>query len=219
MTTLQQIGHLLRWEFKAELRQPAAVGSVLLYITVTTTIVYLALRTFTADTFNALLWVVLFFGSLVATGRSFLREGGRRHLYYYQLTSPEALLGAKLIYNTVLIWIVSGLSYALLALFARERFLTSTPVFLAAVGLGGLGLAGVLSFVAAISARAGGNGTLMAVLSLPLLTPLLYLLISLGDVAFGVDEDPVQTVISYLIAIDLIIVAVAIALFAGVWRD
>ncbi|OAV45877.1 hypothetical protein A3850_010300 [Lewinella sp. 4G2] len=219
MTTLEQIAHLLRWEIKTEWRDRSAISSVFLYVAVTATIVYLAITNFSAMTFNAVLWIVLFFGALVASGRSFLREGGRRHLYYYQLASPEALLASKWIYNTLIIWIVSGLSYGILTFFARESYLFETGAFLAAIGLGGIGLSAVLTFVAAISARAGGNGTLMAILSLPLLTPLLYLLVNLGGNAFGLTSGQAGSIIIYLAALDLIGLAVGLVLFPFVWRD
>ena len=211
--------HLLKWELKAEWRNRTAFSAVLLYVAVTVTIVYLAVTNFSAMTFNALLWVVLFFGALVASGRSFLREGGRRHLYYYQLASPEALLVSKTIYNTLVIWLVSGLSYLLLSFFAGEGFLFEGWVLIGALGLGGVGLSAVLTFVAAISARAGGNGTLMAVLSLPLLTPLLYLLVNLGGEAFGLMSGRADDLLWYVLALDLVGLAAGLVLFPFVWRD
>ena len=219
MTTVQQVIHLLKWELKAEWRNRTAFSSVLLYVVVTVTIVYLAVTNFSAMTFNAVLWIVLFFGALVASGRSFLREGGRRHLYYYQLASPEALLVSKLIYNTIVIWLVSGLSYTLLSFFAGDGFLFEPTALYAAIGLGGVGLSAVLTFVAAISARAGGNGTLLAVLSLPLLTPLLYLLVNLGGEAFGLLSGRAGDIMLYLVALDLVGVAAGLVLFPFVWRD
>ena len=219
MTTLQQILRLLQWELRTEWRNRSAISSVFLYVAVTATIVYLAITNFSAMTFNAVLWIVLFFGALVASGRSFLREGGTRHLYYYQLASPEALLVSKWLYNTLVIWVISGLSYALLTFFARQSFLFETELFVAALGLGGIGLAAILTFVAAISARAGGNGTLMAILSLPLLTPLLYLLVNLGGEAFGLMSGQAEGILLYLAALDLIGLAVGLVLFPFVWRD
>ncbi len=219
MTTIQQVGHLLRWEFRQEMRSRASLSSVGLYVVVTCTIVYLALTNFSAMTFNAVLWIVLFFGALVASGRSFLREGGRRHYYYYQLAPPEALLASKFIWNTLIIWVVSGLSYLILRFFARESFLFEAGSLMAAVALGGVGLSAVLTFVAAIAARAGGNSTLMAVLALPLLTPLLFLLTNLGGDAFGLTSGGTSSTIVYLLALDLMLLAVGLVLFPFVWRD
>ena len=220
MALLRQIYKLLRWELALEWRDKFALGSVLLYVVATVVIVYLALlQGLNADTFNALYWIILFFGATVAAGRSFLREGGRRHYYYYTLADPLALLFSKLLYNLLVIWLISALTYGLLQLFAHQiEIVAPLPLLLATV-LGGLGLAGILTFVAALAARAGGNGTLMAVLSFPLVIPLLKLLVDAGTYAMdqGID-DPFRPI--YLIlAVDLLAIAVAVVLFPFVWRD
>ena len=220
MSLLRQIYKLLRWELTLEWRDKYALGSVLLYVVATVVVVYLALlQGLNADTFNALYWIILFFGATVAAGRSFLREGGRRHLYYYTLADPLALLFSKLLYNLLVIWLISGLTFLLLQLFADQVTIPAPlPLFLATV-LGGLGLAAILTFVSALAARAGGSGTLMAVLSFPLVIPLLKLLVDAGTYAMdaGID-DPLRPVYMIL-AVDLLAIAVAVVLFPFVWRD
>ncbi|MBB4078232.1 heme exporter protein B [Lewinella aquimaris] len=220
MSTVRQIYELLRWEVKLEWRDKYALGSVFLYVVATVVIVYLALGDAIAgQTFNALYWVVLFFGATVAAGRSFLREGGRRHLYYYTLADPLALLFSKLFYNVLVIWLISLLTFGLLSLFASAVVVTHPLPFLLAVVFGGFGLATILTFISALAARAGGNGTLMAILSFPLIVPLLKLMVDAGT--YGIGEginDPFQAV--YLtLAVDLLAVAVAVVLFPFVWRD
>lgn len=219
MTTLQQITHLLRWELKTEWRSRYALGSVLLYVVATTTVVYFAVQNFSAMTFNALYWVVLFFGATVASGRSFLREGAKRHFYFYTLASPEALLVSKFLYNTLIIWLVSGLTWALLGFFSGETYVLEPGYFVAALALGGLGLSAILTFVAALAARAGGSGTLMAVLSFPLVIPLLYLLVNAGGYAVGLTSGQQETYLLMAGAIDLLALAVGLVLFPFVWRD
>jgi heme exporter protein B len=191
-----------------------------LYVVATVVVVYLALlQGLNADTFNALYWIILFFGATVAAGRSFLREGGRRHYYYYTLADPLALLFSKLLYNLLVIWVISGMTYLLLQLFAHQVTVAAPlPLFLATL-LGGIGLASILTFVAALAARAGGNGTLMAVLSFPLVIPLLKLLVDAGTYAMdqGID-DPLRPVV-LLLAVDLLAVAMTVVLFPFVWRD
>lgn len=219
MTTLQQITHLLTWELKTEWRDRYALGSVLLYVVATTVVIYFAVQNFSAMTFNALYWVVLFFGATVASGRSFLREGGRRHYYFYTLASPEALLISKFLYNTLVIWLVSGLTWALLGFFSGENYVLEPAYFIAALGLAGIGLSAILTFVAALAARAGGNGTLMAVLSFPLVVPLLYLLVNAGGYAVGLTSGQESQYLLLALAIDLLGLAVGLVLFPFVWRD
>ncbi len=220
MSTLRQIYELLRWELKLEWRDKYALGSVLLYVIATVVIVYLAMRDgLVADTFNALYWIILFFGATVAAGRSFLREGGRRHLYYYTLAEPLALLFSKLLYNLLVIWLISGLTFLLLSLFAPAVRLQDPLLFLGAVGLGGVGLAAILTFVSALAARAGGNGTLMAILSFPLVIPLLKLLVDAGTYAIGEGINDALQPLYLTLAVDLLAVAMAVVLFPFVWRD
>ena len=219
MDTLRQIAHLFWWELKTEWRNRYALGSVLLYVVATTVVIYFAVRQFSPMTFNALFWVVLFFGATVASGRSFLREGGRRHYYFYTLASPEALLVSKLLYNTLIIWLISGLSWALLSFFAAENYVFEPAYFTLALLLGGIGLSAILTFVAAVAARAGGNGTLMAVLSFPLIIPLLFLLVNAGGYAVGLTSGQQSSYLLLAVAIDLLAMAVGLVLFPFVWRD
>lgn len=219
MSTLRQISLLLGWELKTEWRNRYALGSVLLYVVATTVVIYFAVQQFSPMTFNALFWVVLFFGATVASGRSFLREGGKRHFYYYTLASPEALLLSKFLYNTLIIGVVSLLTWALLGFFTSANYVEFPGYFLLALLLGSLGLSAILTFVAAIAARAGGSGTLMAVLSFPLIVPLLYLLVNAGGYAVGLTSGQETAYLLLALAIDLLALAVAMVLFPFVWRD
>ncbi|MEM9930981.1 MAG: heme exporter protein CcmB [Bacteroidota bacterium] len=219
MSTLRQIALLLGWELKAEWRNKYALGSVLLYVVATTVVIYFAVQQFSPMTFNALFWVVLFFGATVASGRSFLREGGKRHFYFYTLATPEALLLSKFLYNTLIILTVSFLTWALLGFFTAANFVDAPGYFILALLLGSTGLSAILTFVAAIAARAGGSGTLMAVLSFPLIIPLLYLLVNAGGFAVGLTSGQETSYLLLAIAIDLLALAAALILFPFVWRD
>lgn len=219
MSTLRQIIHLLGWEVRTEWRNRYALGSVLLYVAATTVVIYFAVQRFSPMTFNALYWVVLFFGATVASGRSFLREGGKRHYYYYTLAAPEALLISKFLYNTLIIWLVSGLTWALLGFFTSQNYVLEPGYFILALLLAGAGLSAILTFVAALAARAGGSGTLMAVLSFPLVIPLLYLLVNAGGYAVGLTSGQEGSYLLLALAIDLLALAVGLVLFPFVWRD
>lgn len=226
MKTPEETARLLRWELRAEWRDRFGLGSVLLYVIATVVIVYFAARELLeaggggAELFNAFYWITVFFGATVACGRSFLREGGRRHLYYYTLASPEALLVSKLAFNFVLLVAIAGLTWALLGFFTGVAYVIAPAYFLGAIALGCAGLSAILTFVAALAARAGGSGTLMAVLSFPLVIPLLYVLTVAG--AHATDTASVgspRTPLVLAAAIDLLAVAAGLVLFPFVWRD
>ncbi|WP_116124699.1 heme exporter protein CcmB [Lewinella sp. IMCC34183] len=220
MSTVRQIYELLRWELRLEWRDKYALGSIFLYVVTTVVIVYLAVGNgLEGPVFNALYWVIVFFGATVAAGRSFLREGGRRHYYYYTLASPLALLFSKLLFNAAVIWMIAGLTFVLLTLFAPADVVTRPLPLVLGVLLGGVGLSAILTFVSAITARAGGSGTLMAILSFPLVIPLLKLLLDTGLYAIDAGSNDLWQPIYLTLAVDLIAVAVGIVLFPFVWRD
>ena len=95
-----------------------------------------------------------------------------------------------------------------------------TGLFLMAIFLGSSGFAITFTFVAAISAKADNNSTLLAILSFPLVIPILMTLIKLSanalallnDTSFGND-------ILILLGIDLLLLGVALVLFPFLWRD
>ena len=107
----------------------------------------------------------------------------------------------------------------MLSLFAGVDFIVEPGYFLAALALGAAGLAAVLTFVAALAARAGGSGMLMAVLSFPLIIPLLYLLVNAGAHGVGLLSGGGEDLLLLLAGVDLLAGAAGMVLFPFVWRD
>ncbi|HRO71228.1 MAG TPA: cytochrome C biogenesis protein, partial [Chitinophagaceae bacterium] len=85
--------------------------------------------------------------------------------------------------------------------------------------LGGWSLSLVFTFLAAIAARAQQNAAIMAVLGFPIILPQLILLMQLSNAAFN----PVLTIkastILLLIALDLMVILLAVILFPFLWKD
>ena len=93
-------------------------------------------------------------------------------------------------------------------------------LYFVAIMLGGLSFAAVLTLVSGISAKAGNNGTLMAILSFPIIIPLILVLIKLSKNAMdGLDRSVSYDEIGVLVAINLIVVTVSLLLFPYIWRD
>ncbi len=219
MSVFREIALLLRADLRAEWRSRTALSGLLLYVVATVVIVYAALTRFSPMTWNALYWVLLFLGAISAVARGFAREQGRRQLYYYTLVSPTALLLAKTAYHFLLLLGIAGLNWLLLA-YLGESPVERPGLFVATLLLGCLGLASAFTFLAAISAKAGNNSTLLAVLAFPLVIPLLLLLVRLGGYATGLLSagDPGNDLL-IVGAIDLLSLGTGIVLFGFVWRD
>lgn len=219
MTLLKEIAFLLRKEILIELRQKYAIGGILLYVISTVFIVYIAFINVNAMAWNTLFWIVMLFASVNAVAKSFVQESGNRQLYYYVLTNPTAIILSKILYNVILLLSISILAYGAFSLVAGNP-VRRPGEFMTALFLGSLGLSIAITFVSAIAAKANNSGTLMAILSFPIVIPILMTLIKISANALGLLTDTSITKdILTLLAIDGILLGMAFVLFPFLWRD
>lgn len=219
MTLLKEIAFLLRKEVLIELRQKYAIGGILLYVISTVFIVYMAFVNVNAMAWNTLFWIVMLFASVNAVAKSFVQESGNRQLYYYSLTNPTAIILSKILYNVLLLLAISFLAYGAFSLVAGNP-VRRTGQFVTALFLGSVGLSIAITFVSAIAAKANNSGTLMAILSFPIVIPILMTLIKISANALGLLTDTsIDKDILILLSIDGILLAMAFVLFPFLWRD
>jgi len=220
---LREISTLLAKDFRLEWRQRAALGGLVLYVGSTVFVCFLSFSLRGGQppppAWNALFWVILLFAAVNAVAKGFMQESPGQRLYYYTLVRPQAIILAKMLYNTLLL-----LGVALLGLLLYSVFL-GNPVqdpalFVANLALGAVGFATTLTLVSGIAAKAGGNGaTLMAVLGFPVMIPMLLLLIKVSKNALdGLDRSVSQQSIITLLALNVIVAAVSYLLFPFLWR-
>lgn len=221
MQLIREIGFLLQKEFTLEWRQKYALGGILLYVLATVYVVYISSLKTEPEQWNTLFWIIILFASVNAVARSFMQEHSGRQLYYYTLANPIAVLLAKIIYNFLLLLLLSFLTLGAYGAVAGYPIHRPEPFFWA-VGLGSLGFAIALTFVSAIASKASNTATMMAILSLPLLIPILATAIRLAKVALapvaGV-EIPIQGDLYILAGIDLLLLGAALILFSFLWKE
>lgn len=219
MKLLQEIGWLIRKDLVLELRSKYAIGGILLYVCSTIFIVYASFIQISTPVWNTLFWIVILFASVNAIVKSFVQENSNRQLYYYVLVNPIASILAKILYNIGLLLVLSVLSWLALGLVAGNPVRDSWQFFLALL-LGSIGFSITFTFIAAISAKADNSATLMAVLSFPLVIPILMTLIKLSANALGLLRDTgVGEDILILLAIDLVLLGMSFLLYPFLWRD
>lgn len=91
--------------------------------------------------------------------------------------------------------------------------------FIGLVLLGGWSLSLVFTFLAAIAAKAQQNAAIMAVLGFPIIIPQLLLLMRLSNAAFApLLIIPISTVL-LLVALDGMVILLAVILFPYLWKD
>ena len=219
MNIFVQILHLLRKEITLEWRQKYALSGILLYVLSTVFIVYISFQNISPQVWNVLFWIIMLFASVNAVMKSFVQESGNRQLYYFQLLHPIAILLSKMIYNALLLLLLGALTFVALALIAGNP-VQEAGIFALTLFLGSTGFSITFTFVSAIAAKADNSSTLMAILSFPVVIPILLLLVNLSAHSIGLlGSTDIGDKTMLLGAVDLILVAMGLVLFPFLWRD
>jgi heme exporter protein B len=201
-----------------EIRQQYSFYGVLLYIGATIFVLFNAMDETESRVWNGLFWVIQLFICINAVAKSFLQESRGRMLYFYSIASPASFVLAKLIFNSLLMLLMSLLSLLLFVLFLGNPMQNAWQ-FTGLVLLGGWSLSLVFTFLAAIAAKAQQNAAIMAVLGFPIIIPQLLLLMRLSSAAFSpLLTIPLSTIL-LLVAMDILVVMLAVILFPFLWKD
>ncbi|MCC9137101.1 heme exporter protein CcmB [Pontibacter silvestris] len=212
----------MRKDVVLEWRQKYAFNGMLLYVSSTVFVCYLSfgLRSIEGmvPVWNAVLWIILLFTSVNAIAKSFMQENRGRLLYFYSIVSPQAVILAKIMYNMLLMLVLALLCFAFYALVLGNP-VQDVPMFLLTILLGAIGFSTSLTMISGIASKASNNGTLMAVLSFPVIVPMLLMLIKMSKNALdGLDRGLSFDELITLLAINMIVVTVSYILFPYLWR-
>ncbi len=217
---MQQIFHLIEKEINLEWKQKYAFNGLLLYVGATVFICYLSFREILdVPVWNALFWIIQLFAGVNAIAKSFLQESRGRMLYYYILADPKAIILSKIIYNFLLMLLLSVFNFLFYSLLIGDP-VSNTPLFLFTLLLGSMGLSSVLTMVSAIASKAGHSAALMPILSFPVLLPLLMTTIKLSKNAIdGLDWAANQQLVIILLALNIMVIALGYLLFPYIWKE
>ena len=229
MSLFKEIGVLLKKEIKLELRQKFAINSLLLYIIGTIIVAfmsfYLRMGALNVEAWNSIFWIILLFIAITSVTKSFFQEKESRNFYYYYVVSPQAIILSKIIYNFLLLSVLSMVTVFIYMGVLRPsadniNFIQNLPFFILTVWLGATGFAGILTLVSAIASKASKNGTLMPVLSFPILIPLLIILVKTSMLSIeGADSAIILEKILSIVLINVVVSAVSFLLFPYLWRS
>jgi len=217
--SLSHIFALFKKDILLEIRQQYSFYGVILYVASTIFVLYLAMQQPEEKVWNGLFWMIQLFICVNAVAKSFLQESRDRMLYFYTIAGPRDFILSKLLFNVVLMVVMSLLSLLLF------RLLLGNPIenewkFVGITCLGGISLSLVFSFLGAIAARAGQNAAMMAILGFPIIIPQVLLLMKISSGAFSsVFQPGLAWLVSALVGLDVLVVALAIILFPFLWKD
>ncbi|MDF2189741.1 heme exporter protein CcmB [Paraflavitalea sp. CAU 1676] len=216
----KHIWALVKKDFLLEVRQQYTFYGILLYVASTIFVLYMAMGEGPEEkVWNGLFWMIQLFICINAVAKSFLQESRGRMLYFYTIAGARDFVLAKLIFNLVLMMLMSLVSLLLFQLFLGNP--VHNPLkFIGIVCLGGCSLSLVFTFLAAIAARAQQNAALMAIMGFPLIIPQILLLMRISNAAFAdVIQAGLTSIVLMLIGLDIMVVALAVILFPFLWKD
>lgn len=219
ISRLKQISTLIKKDVMLEIRQQYSLYGVILYVASTIYIVYASMHEPENQVWNGLFWIVQLFVCVNAVAKAFLQESRGRMLYFYSVAGAKDFIISKLIFNLLLMLVMSVISLAIFIILLGNPF-TFLWKFVGICCLGGISLSLVFTFLAAIAAKAQQQAALMAIMGFPIIIPQLMLLMKISEVAFAaVVQEGLMQMIFLLIGLDIMVIALAIILFPFLWKD
>ncbi|OPL14992.1 MAG: hypothetical protein AVO34_00305 [Firmicutes bacterium ML8_F2] len=221
--SLRGVWALVKKDLVDELRTRYAITSMGLFALTTLVMVSFSTGIFALDAglHASFLWIIIFFSSMSALARSFIKEEEKGTAAALRLSaSPEIIFTGKLLYNVLLLL---GL---LVVVFPLYIFLMNLPpgsnylLVVAFLVLGSVCLAGATTILAAMVSRAGAKNSLLPVIAFPVLLPVLLTAIRGTSIALaGGNADSVLSELTFLFSYLVIIVTASLLLFSFVWED
>ncbi len=226
---VREAGAVFVKEVRTEWRTRVALSATILFAVCALTLIGMALRVegvghVPGAVAGAMLWVLLLFTAATGLGRSFVVEEERGTALALRLTArATAVWAGKFAANAALLLALTALSAPTL-LFMFGIPIANSALLSCVLVLGAIGMAAVFTMTSALVAQSSSKGGLLAVLSFPLLVPLLTAgvhgtLSALSDYnpngLFSVGLGDVQILISYA----TIAITISLMLFDFVWND
>jgi heme exporter protein B len=150
--------------------------------------------------------------------KSFIKDANEQFYYLRTIATPLEIIFSKIIYNALLISILSLVIYAVMILFFNEN-IADKGLFLLTIILGSIGFSNLFTLLSAITARTQ-NFVLLAILGFPVILPLLLLIVRMSELSnFAIQQKDIYLTLAAIGLLDLITLVLSVVLFPYIWRD
>ncbi|MDO8589003.1 MAG: heme exporter protein CcmB [Armatimonadota bacterium] len=212
-----------RKDIVSEFRTRYAVNAVALFAVTTLIAVSMSVGGFGVTDKNllsALLWVILFFSAMSGLSRVFVREEESRTASALRLSAdPIAIYIGKLAFNLTLLLALEIIVVPMFVVMMNAGVRNWTFFWLILL-FGSVGLSAAATIVAAIVSKANAKGALFAVLSFPILAPLLVTAISASSAAMGGGAfADCWRYLRVLVSYAGVMITASVLLFEFIWED
>lgn len=217
------IVQLLKKEFILELRRKSVIAGLGLYLFSLIFICYLTFNlkqnSISPATWSALFWLTILFSVVNSVAKSFIGEKKGVFIYLYTIASPQQIILSKILYNTLLCWLISLTGYLLFSIFIFNPVQDQLTFFMVLL-LVSIGFSTSLSLISGIAAKANNSNVLMAVLSFPVVISILLMAVRATKNALdGLELSSSSDELLNLVAINCISGALGYILFPYIWRS
>ncbi|MBC7720877.1 MAG: heme exporter protein CcmB [Pedobacter sp.] len=217
--SFKQVTALLKKDILLETRQQYSLYGILLYVISTIFIIYLSMGQPEDKVWDGLFWITQLFICVNAVAKSFLQENKGRLLYFYSIAGAKDFIISKLIFNLLLMIVMSLLSLGVFTLLLGNP-LNNFLQFFGITILGGASISLVFTFLAAIAGKAQQSAALMAIMGFPIIIPQILLLMKISTTAFSaIVLEGWWVLVFSLIGLDILVIALAVILFPFLWKD
>lgn len=209
-------------DVRLEIRNRYALNAILLFgITALAVVSFAMGRTgMSAPLQSAVFWVVVFFSAMAGLAHVFVREEETGTAMVLRLKAdPDAVYVGKLLFNFTMLSLLAGIVTPLFFIFT-DAPADNVLLFILVLALGVVGLCAAMTLVAAIIARASGRGALFAVLSFPIVVPLLFVLSAATEKTLAAQAiGSLSLHLQFLVAYSVLLIVASVLLFKFVWRE
>lgn len=219
---IHQVVFFIKKEIRLEWRNRHALNGVLLYLVSTVFLCYLSFNVRTNQinpvTWNVIYWIIILFTAVNAVAKSFIQEKEGSFLYLYWTHNPAVIILGRTVYNSLLM-IVLGIGGFVIYSIVLGNPVQDVLMFLLVIVVGSCGLSFTMTMVSAIASKARNSNTLMAILSFPIVLPILLMIIKVSKNALGgVERAASVDDFVILLAINALVGASSYLLFPYLWR-
>ncbi len=217
-----KVAAIFNKDLKSEFRTRYAFNALVMFAIVTLTAVSFTVGLFSLITKiqAALFWIVLFFSSMAGLAQTFIKEEEARTSLTLKLVAfSSEIYWGKFLYNLALLLALEILLVPLFIILINMPVL-NWGLFLLILILGDIGLAASTTLIAAIVSKASVKGALFAILSFPILLPLLVVgingtFMACEGLSLAEGWESLRILISYAV----VMLVVSVLLFDFVWRE
>jgi heme exporter protein B len=223
MNTFNKSIAVFRKEIAMEFRSRIALSALFLFMVITISTIAFTTAGERIEKYiaSALLWIVLFFGSMTGLSRTFVMEEERGTSLLLKLSSrPIEVFFGKLLFTIMLSMSLSILGAGLFLFFLPSLIIGNMMLYWIMVIILSVCMASAITAIAAIISKANGKGALFPVLSFPvLLPPALLGIEALSMAIHGANISEAGSTIIVLLSYAGIMISVSSLLFEFIWNE